>query len=122
MIEVGDGMVLIWYPKCSTCQKAKKFLDDHHCVYKLKDITIDTPTKEDLNKYISSSGKDIKKFFNTSGKKYREFNLKEKLLESTEEEMINLLASDGMLIKRPILVLDDNVLVGFSEKEWSEMI
>ena len=115
-------MVLIWYPKCSTCQKAKKFLDDHHCVYMLKDITIDIPTKEDLNKYISSSGKDIKKFFNTSGMKYREFNLKEKLPGLTEEEMINLLASDGMLIKRPILVLEDSALVGFSEKEWSEKI
>lgn len=115
-------MVLIWYPKCSTCQKAKKFLDDHHCVYKLKDITIDIPTKEDLNKYISSSGKDIKKFFNTSGMKYREYNLKEKLPGLTEEEMINLLASDGMLIKRPILVLEDSALVGFSEKEWSEKI
>lgn len=122
IIEVGDGMILIWYPKCSTCQKAKKFLDDHHCVYKLKDITIDIPTKEDLNKYISSSGKDIKKFFNTSGMKYREFNLKEKLPGLTEEEMINLLASDGMLIKRPILVLEDSALVGFSEKEWSEKI
>ena len=115
-------MIIIWYPKCSTCKKAKKYLDADHCVYEMKDITIDTPTTEDLKKYISFSGKDIKKFFNTSGMKYREYNLKEKLPGLTEDDMIDLLASDGMLIKRPILVLDDHVLVGFSEKEWSEII
>lgn len=115
-------MILLWYPRCSTCQKAKKFLDDHDCVYETVDITGEIPTKEELKKYISVSGKDIKKFFNTSGMKYREYHLKEKIPNLTEDEMLSLLASDGMLIKRPILIFDNHVMVGFSEKEWSEVL
>ena len=115
-------MVLLWYPKCSTCQRAKKYLDSNNCKYELKDITIDTPSIDDLEKYVKDSGKDLKKFFNTSGMKYREYNLKEKLINMSEEEQLSLLASDGMLIKRPILIIEDHVCVGFSEKEWSEFI
>ncbi len=115
-------MVLYWYPKCSTCRKAKKYLDDHHCNYELKDLTIDTPSEKELKKYINTSGKDTKKFFNTSGLSYRKNNLKDKIAFLSDDEMIKLLASDGMLIKRPILIVENDVYVGFSEKEWSELL
>ena len=110
--------LFIEYPKCSTCKKAKKWLDDNKIDYIDRNITIEVPTKKELNEWIKRSSKDIKKWFNTSGLKYKELNLKEKLLEMTDEEKINLLASDGMLIKRPILVTSEKVLVGFKEEEW----
>ncbi len=114
-------MVLLWYPKCSTCQKARKYLDDRNYSFETRDIVLDTPGIDELKKYVFQSGKEIKKFFNTSGMKYRELGLKDKLNHMSEDEMLSLLASDGMLIKRPILICDDFVLVGFREKEWSEL-
>ena len=114
--------IFIEYPRCSTCQKAKKWLDDNKIDYIDRNIITETPTKTELKKWIDKSGKDIKKWFNTSGLKYKELNLKEKLLEMTDDEKINLLASDGMLIKRPILVTKDGVLLGFKEDEWKNNI
>lgn len=110
------------YPKCSTCVKAKNYLENNNVNFDIKDIVLDTPSIDDLKKYITLSGLDIKRFFNTSGMKYRELELKDKLSLMSNDEMIKLLASDGMLIKRPLLVCDDKVFVGFREKEWSEII
>lgn len=115
------NIILIWYPKCSTCKKAKAFLEEKHLTFKTRDIVLETPSIDEIREYISLSGKDIRKFFNTSGLKYRELGLKDKLPSMTETEMLSLLAEDGMLIKRPILVNDKQVLVGFKEKEWSEI-
>ena len=109
------------YPRCSTCIKAKNFLDKNNIKYDIKDIVLDTPSVADLKKYISISGLDIKRFFNTSGMKYRELGLKDKLSSMSIDEMLELLSSDGMLIKRPLLVSDNKVLIGFKEKEWSEI-
>ena len=115
-------VIFINYPKCSTCQKAKKFLDDHNVQYEDRNIVTDTPTVEELKKWIEMSELPINKFFNTSGMLYRSMNLKESLKVTSDEEKIQMLASDGMLIKRPILVLKDNVLVGFKEESWLENI
>ena len=115
-------MVLLWYPKCSTCIKARKYLEDNNITFNTRDIVLDTPNVKELKEIIKKSDKDIRKFFNTSGMKYRELGLKDKLDSMNEDEMINLLASDGMLIKRPLLVCCDRVLIGFREKEWSEII
>ncbi len=114
--------LLIWYPKCSTCQKAKKWLEENQVTFEERHIVEETPAKEELKKWIQQSGLDIKKFFNTSGLKYKELNLKEKLPSMTEQEKIELLASNGMLIKRPLFINDKVVLVGFKEKEWRENI
>ena len=113
-------MEFICYPKCSTCKKALDYLEKNKYKFSIRDITLNTPSKSELEKYINMSGKDINKFFNTSGLKYRELNLKDKLNSMSESEKLKLLCSDGMLIKRPILVLDDKVFVGFKEKEWSD--
>ena len=115
-------MLLILYPKCSTCINAKKFLENNNIKFETRDIVLDTPNEKELKEIISKSNKDIRKFFNTSGMKYRELGLKDKVPTMNEDEIIKLLTSDGMLIKRPILVCDDKVLVGFKEKEWSEII
>lgn len=115
-------MLFICYPKCSTCMKAKKFLDNNSLSYNLRDIKLDTPSYDELDEYITNSGKDINKFFNTSGMKCRELNLKDKLPNMSYEEKLNLLVSDGMLIKRPLLITNNKVLIGFKEKEWSELI
>lgn len=104
--------IFIWYPKCSTCQKAKKWLDDNKIDYVLRDIVLEKPTREELKSWILESKMDIRKFFNTSGMKYRELNLKEKLPRLSDEEKIEILASDGMLIKRPIFI-GNKILVGF---------
>jgi arsenate reductase len=120
--EVFMKVIFINYPKCSTCQKAKKFLDDHNVQYEDRNIVTDTPTVEELKKWIEMSELPINKFFNTSGMLYRSMNLKESLKVTSDEEKIQMLASDGMLIKRPILVLKDNVLVGFKEESWLENI
>ena len=110
--------LFIEYPKCSTCQKAKKWLDENEIKYEDRHIVEQNPTAEELTKWIKQSGFEIKKFFNTSGLKYKELNLKEKLPNMSDNEKIKLLASDGMLIKRPILISDKVVLLGFKEKEW----
>ena len=115
-------MLFIEYPKCSTCKKAKKFLDDNKVIYNDRNIVTNNPNKEELKKFINLSGKDIHKFFNTSGIKYRELNLKDTLKELDFDEQLDILASDGMLVKRPLLILDNNVLIGFKESEWIKYI
>ena len=113
--------IFIQYPKCSTCQKAKKWLETNNIDFQDRSIITETPAIQELNKWITKSGKDIKKWFNTSGLKYKELNLKEKLNNMTDEEKIQLLASNGMLIKRPILISDKGVFVGFKEEEWKAL-
>lgn len=115
-------MLFVNYPKCSTCRKAKKWLDENGFEYESKHIVDDNPTAEELKKWWQMSGLPLKRFFNTSGMKYRELKLKDKLPDMSEDEQLNLLATDGMLVKRPILVLDDDVLVGFKVKEWEEKL
>ena len=110
--------LFIEYPKCSTCQKAKKWLEVNNVKYDDRHIIENNPTEEELSKWIKLSNKEIKKWFNTSGLKYKELNLKDKLLYMSDTEKIKLLASDGMLVKRPILISDKYILVGFKEKEW----
>ena len=109
----------ICYPKCTTCQKAKKWLDDNQIEYEFRDIKLDNPTLDELTEWHKKSGLPLKKFFNTSGLLYKSFDLKNKLPTMSENEMLKLLASDGMLVKRPLLVGDDFVLVGFKDTEWS---
>ena len=110
----------ICYPKCTTCQKAKKWLDDNKIEYELRDIKLDNPTLEELTEWYKKSGLPLKKFFNTSGLLYKSLELKDKLPTMTEDEMLNLLATYGMLVKRPLLIGQDFVLVGFKEAEWKE--
>ncbi|MCI9616494.1 MAG: arsenate reductase family protein [Eubacterium sp.] len=113
---------IIQYPKCSTCKKAVKFLQDNNVEFESRDIKENNPTAEELKKWHEMSGLPLKRFFNTSGLKYKELGLKDKLPEMSEEEQYELLATDGMLVKRPILVGEDYVLVGFKEADWSEKI
>ena len=115
-------MLFIQYPKCSTCQKAKKWLDGHQITYTDRHIVEDNPTYDELKEWYGKSGLPLKKFFNTSGLLYKENNLKEKLPAMSEEEQLQLLATNGMLVKRPIIVDGDSVLVGFKEAEWSERL
>lgn len=115
-------MLFIEYPKCSTCKKAKCYLDNNKKEYVDRNIVLDNPNKDELKKWIKISGKDIQKFFNTSGIKYRELNLKEVLKDLSFDEKLDILASDGMLVKRPLLVLDDKVLIGYKETEWKDNI
>lgn len=112
----------IHYPKCTTCQKAKKWLDDHNVTYEPIHIVENNPTKEEIKSYLEISGLPLKRFFNTSGIMYKEMNLKDKLQNMSEEEQIELLSSNGMLVKRPLLVSKDTVLVGFKEKEWLRLL
>ena len=112
-------LTFLCYPKCSTCQKAKKWLDDRGISYQLRDIKPENPTAEELARWHSKSGLPLRKFFNTSGLLYKSMALKEKLPAMTEAEMLSLLASDGMLVKRPLLIGDDFVLVGFKEADWA---
>ena len=109
----------ICYPKCTTCQKARKWLDDNKIEYEFRDIKIDNPTFDELIEWHKKSGLPLKRFFNTSGLLYKSLDLKNKLPTMSEDEMLKLLASDGMLVKRPLLVGDDFVLVGFKDTEWS---
>ena len=111
----------ICYPKCTTCQRAKKWLNDNKNKYELRDIKLDNPSLEELTEWFNKSGLPIKKFFNTSGLLYKLLDLKNKLLEMTEDEMLKLLATDGMLVKRPLLISDGFVLVGFKEAEWDKV-
>lgn len=113
-------MLFIEYPKCSTCKKAKKYLEEHGIEFEDRHIVEENPTKEELAEWIRISGKPVKKFFNTSGMKYRELGLKDKLPQMSEEKQIKLLASDGMLVKRPLLINGEMVLTGFKEAEWPE--
>ncbi len=112
----------ICYPKCTTCQKAKKWLDEKSIEYELRDIKLENPTLEELSAWHKKSGMPLKKFFNTSGLLYKSLDLKNKLPKMSEQEMLDLLSTDGMLVKRPLLVGDDFVLVGFKENEWWEKI
>lgn len=112
----------ICYPKCSTCKKALKFLEENNISYELRDIKLNNPNKEELDKLIKLSGKDIKSFFNTSGLLYRSLELKDKIPNMNYEEKLELLSSDGMLVKRPIFVTNNIVLVGFKENEWNKLI
>jgi arsenate reductase len=112
-------MLFLEYPKCSTCQKAKKWLDAQQVVYTDRHIVENHPSCEELKEWYDKSGLPLKKFFNTSGKLYKEMELKDKLPAMSEEEQLNLLASNGMLVKRPLLVDGDKVLIGFKEAEWS---
>ncbi len=112
----------ICYPKCTTCQKAKKWLDEKGAEYEMRDIKSENPSFEELKEWYTLSGLPLKKFFNTSGLLYKSMALKDKLPTMSEEEMLELLAADGMLVKRPILVGEDFVLTGFKEKEWKEKI
>ena len=114
-------MLFIEYPKCSTCQKAKKWLETNGVDFEDRHIVEHNPTAEELKTWIAKSGYPVKRFFNTSGMKYRELGLKEKLETMSDEEQIALLATDGMLVKRP-LIIGDKILVGFREKEWAETL
>ena len=111
-------MKFICYPKCTTCKKAQKWLDDNGMTYEIRDIKSENPTAEELSEWYKKSGLSLKKFFNTSGLLYKSMELKDKLPAMSEDEQIKLLATDGMLVKRPILVSGDTVLVGFKEQEW----
>ena len=115
-------MLFLEYPKCSTCKKAKKWLDDNKIKYIDRNIAEDNPTLAELKDWFVKSGLPLKKFFNTSGLKYKELNLKEKLPSMSEDEHLKLLASDGMLVKRPIIIEGNKVLVGFKEDEWASSI
>lgn len=114
--------IFIEYPKCSTCKKAKKWLEENRVEFIDRNIIEETPSIEEINKWIKESGIEIKKWFNTSGLKYKELNLKEKLLKMTDDEKIKLLASDGMLIKRPILISDKGIFTGFREENWKKIL
>ncbi|MBQ5445046.1 MAG: arsenate reductase family protein [Lachnospiraceae bacterium] len=115
-------MLFICYPKCSTCKKAEKWLDEHSIEYKKRNITEDNPTYDELKEWFSKSGLPLKKFFNTSGLIYKDMHLKDKLSEMSEEEQLKLLATNGMLVKRPLVIKDDVVLVGFKETEWTDKL
>lgn len=114
--------IFVEYPKCSTCKKAKKWLEENNIEFIDRDIIRETPTVKELTEWIARSGQDIKKWFNTSGLKYKELNLKDKLLAMSDKEKIELLASDGMLIKRPILVSDKEIFTGFKEEMWKKLL
>ena len=115
-------MLFLCYPKCTTCQKAKAWLDNQDVSYTLRDIKLDNPTAEELRQWWTASGLPLKKFFNTSGLQYKALGLKDKLAAMSEEEQLSLLATDGMLVKRPILVGDGFVLTGFRQAEWEEKL
>ena len=115
-------MLMLWYPKCSTCQKAKKWLEEKGLACEVRDIKEDHPSAEELRRWWTASGLPLKRFFNTSGLQYKALGLKDKLPAMDEEEQLALLASDGMLVKRPILVGDGFVLVGFKPREWEETL
>ena len=115
-------MLFINYPKCTTCQKAKKWLDDNNISYESRNIKEENPTAEEIKKLWEISGLPLKKFFNTSGLLYKSMGLKDKLDGMSDEEKINLLAADGMLVKRPILADENTVLIGFKAAQWEEKL
>ena len=110
--------LFICYPKCTTCQKARAWLVSHKIKFEERNIAEENPSKQELKKWIKESGLDIKRWFNTSGLKYKELNLKEKLPSMSDEEKIELLSTDGMLVKRPIIITDKGITTGFKEEEW----
>ena len=114
-------IIFLCYPKCTTCQKARKWLDDNKIEYEIRDIKLDNPTLDELSEWYKKSGLPLKKFFNTSGLLYKSLDLKNKLPTMSEDEMLKLLANDGMLVKRPLLIGDDFVLVGFKEDEYGKI-
>ena len=114
--------LFIYYPKCRTCQKAKKWLEAQGVAFEARHIVEENPTAEELSKWIAASGQPVKKFFNTSGLKYKELGLKDKLPSMTDEEQIALLATDGMLVKRPLVIGNGVVLAGFKEDKWAEAL
>lgn len=113
-------MLFVYYPKCTTCARAKNWLDDHHIEYTERYIKEEKPSATELKKWHRQSGLPLKKFFNTSGLLYKSLHLKEKLPDMTEDEMYEILSSDGMLIKRPLIITQNKILIGFKEKEWDE--
>ena len=115
-------ILFVEYPKCTTCQKAKKWLKENKVDFDDRHIVEQNPTEEELKKWIKLSNLEIKKWFNTTGIKYREFNLKDKLSVMTDNEKIKLLASDGMLVKRPVIVTNNSAFCGFKEKEWEKLL
>ena len=115
-------MLFIHYPKCTTCQKAKKWLDENNIDYTERHIVENNPSYDELKQWYEKSGLELKKFFNTSGLLYKEMQLKNKLPEMSEEEQLRLLSTNGMLVKRPIVVCDETVLVGFREAQWTEQL
>jgi arsenate reductase len=119
---MGDDMLkFICYPKCTTCQRAKKWLDDNKVEYEFRDIKLEKPTYEELKEWYETSGLSLKKLFNTSGLLYKSLNLKNKLPGMSDEEMLRLLSTDGMLVKRPVLVGENIVLFGFKEEEYKKI-
>ncbi|MDZ4993022.1 Spx/MgsR family RNA polymerase-binding regulatory protein [Clostridium perfringens] len=110
------------YPKCSTCRKAKKWLEENNIDFMDRMIVEENPTKEELKTWYEKSGVKLSKFFNASGKLYREMNLKDKVKTSSEDELLEILSSNGMLVKRPLLIKDDLILIGFKEEEWDEKL
>ena len=115
-------MLFLHYPKCTTCQRARKWLDGQGAAYEARDIKEDNPTLEELTAWYRRSGLPLKKFFNTSGLQYRALGLKDRLPEMSEDEQLALLASDGMLVKRPLLVTEEKAIPGFREAEWQEAL
>lgn len=114
-------VLFIEYPKCTTCQKAKKWLDDNKIEYVDRHIKEENPTYDELKKWYSESGMPLKKFFNTSGLLYKSMNLKDKLDSMTDDEKLRLLATDGMLVKRPLIIADNLILTGFKPQEWEQL-
>ena len=115
-------MLFVCYPKCSTCQKAKAFLEEAGAVFETRDIKTENPSYEELSAWHKRSGLPLRRFFNTSGLQYRALELKDRLSSMSEEEQLRLLATDGMLVKRPLLIVGDTVLVGFREADWKEAL
>lgn len=120
---MASGVLFLQYPKCSTCRKAKKWLDEHEVAYVDRHIVEDNPSAEELARWCATSGLPARRFFNTSGKLYRELGIKDRLAEGmTDDQIFALLATEGMLVKRPLVIGDGFVLVGFKEAEWEEML
>ena len=117
-----EFMLFLCYPKCTTCQKAKRFLEENNVPFTLRDIKTERPSYEELKSWQQKSGLPVKRFFNTSGLQYRALDLKDRLPQMSDEEQLRLLATDGMLVKRPLLITDNAVLVGFRETEWKEAL
>ena len=115
-------MLFLHYPPCSTCKKARAWLDEHEAEYTARNIKEENPAFEELKEWHARSGLPLKKFFNTSGLLYKSMGLKDRLPQISEEEQLRLLASDGMLVKRPLLILENQILVGFREKEWTDAL
>lgn len=115
-------MIFLEYPKCTTCKKAKKWLEEHKVSFTDRDIKLDNPTAEELKTWYTRSDMPLKKFFNTSGNLYKELGLKDKLPTMSEEKQLDLLATDGMLVKRPLIITEEFVLIGFKEQEWEDKL